>query len=549
MQTMRRHGFRLAAIIFVAFTLFGGVFVLSPDTADAAKGGGDTVPPVRSDGAPTGSLPSGTTSTTISLKTDEPATCRYATTPGVSYNRMKDTFADTGGTAHATTAGDLEDGRTYTYYTRCRDLARNANPDDYPIAFSVGPGGGSGGDDCGESSLHPSDSWSVPSGAPGLPSPLPTGSWRVVASPNVPPDPTQTFLDNNLRGVDAITTDDIWAVGDLNWYGHFDPLALHWDGRQWTVVPTPQAPLPQSRFHGVSGTASNDVWAVGNTYDPSYTVPGQTLIEHWDGAQWTLVPSPNPGGVVNELRAVAAVSASDAWAVGFCASDFYGSSTLILHWDGTSWTQVPSPNPDAETASNELYSVGAVAADDVWAVGRTYAGSAGAYAPLALHWDGATWSAIPTLTLNGGGYGSFFWSVSGSSASDVLAVGATAIPAGFEGGVNHRAFAARWDGTAWSQITDITFLHSPYLSTSSNFYGVSAVARDFAWVVGEDTGDAWIFRWDGTSLNEVQAPDLPWYNTLYAVDALSTDNAWAVGRFAIEGDPGAKTLTERYSVP
>jgi hypothetical protein len=42
------------------------------------------------------------------------------------------------------------------------------------------------------------------------------------------------------------------------------------------------------------------------------------------------------------LSAVDATSATDAWAVGGYSSGS-ASGTLILHWDGTAWTQVPSP--------------------------------------------------------------------------------------------------------------------------------------------------------------------------------------------------------------
>ncbi|HEV8595235.1 MAG TPA: hypothetical protein VGR51_06865 [Thermoplasmata archaeon] len=539
MQMMRGHVFRTVAIVLVALTLLGGVFVVSPDTADAAKGGGDTTPPVRSDGAPTGSLPSGTTSTTISLKTDEPATCRYATTAGIAFGRMRNGFSATGGTSHATTVGGLEDGNTYTFYVRCRDLARNANPDDYPITFSV-----RSEDDCGTPSTNAYEAWSAPAGTPGSPSSVPVGTWKAVASPSVESASPSITVDNTLQGIAAIGPDDVWAVGFANnpdgpQYS-IQTLALHWDGAGWSIVPTPNAPTDWSRLYGVAATSSNDVWAVGTSQDVAY-VPLRTLIQHWNGTEWSIVPSPSPGTVVNELRALAVVSANDAWAVGFCAG-WYRSSTVILHWDGAVWSRVPSPNPNAGFANNELYGIAAIAADDIWAVGVS-----GSYAPLALHWDGVAWTAVPTA--NGGGYGAFFRSVSGSSSGDVLAVGASVYPAGLEGGIRHLAFAARWDGTAWTQITDIALLDSGEYYSSSNFYGVSAVANDFAWVVGDASGDAWLFHWDGTSLREVPAPDLPWYNSLYAVDALSPDLAWAVGRYAIEGEPGTNTLTERYSVP
>lgn len=532
---------RFATVVVVASLWIGAVLVASPVVTEAGRSEGGT-PPVRSDGSPTGTLPAGTTSTTLSLKTDEAAMCRYATMSGVAYSRMKNTFSTTGGTSQATSVGGLEDGNTYTFYVRCRDSDRNANPDDYPIRFSI-----QSGDDCGAPSANAYGAWNAPVGTPDASS-WPAGTWKVVPSPSVESANPQITVDNTLQGIEAIAPDDIWAVGFANnpngpQYS-IQTLALHWDGSDWSIVATPNAPMDWNRLYGVAATSSDDVWAVGTSQDVAY-VPLRTLIQHWDGTAWSIVPSPSPGSVVNELRAVAAVSADDAWAVGFCAG-WYRSSTLILHWDGASWSRVPSPNPNAGFANNELYGIAAIAPDDIWAVGVTGTDTY-AYAPLALHWDGAAWTAIPTA--NGGGYGAFFRSVSGSASGDVLAVGASVYPAGFEGGIRHLAFAAHWDGAEWTPITDVSVLEPDEYYYSTNFYGVSAVANDFAWVVGEASGDAWLFHWDGTSLTEVPAPKLPWYNTLYAVDTLATDIAWVVGRFAIEGESGTKTLTEVYSVP
>jgi len=52
------------------------------------------------------------------------------------------------------------------------------------------------------------------------------------------------------------------------------------------------------------------------------------------------VPSPNPGGQNNSaLVDVSARSSSDAWAVGNIDSAHASELTLVLHWDGTSWSQ------------------------------------------------------------------------------------------------------------------------------------------------------------------------------------------------------------------
>src|SRR5205823_214991 len=87
----------------------------------------DTAPPVRSGGQPLGTLPAGTTQTTLALTTNEAATCRYSPSAGVAYDAMTQTFATTGATAHSTPVSGLVDGSSYAFYVRCLDTAANPN--------------------------------------------------------------------------------------------------------------------------------------------------------------------------------------------------------------------------------------------------------------------------------------------------------------------------------------------------------------------------------------------------------------------------------------
>ena len=114
-----------------------GIAVSSFSTILSFSGGALARTPVRSGGQPTGVLPATTSQTTLSLTTDENATCRYATTPGVAYSSMANTFSSTGGTAHSTLLTGLVSNSHYSYYVRCQDAAGNANSYDYVIAFTV----------------------------------------------------------------------------------------------------------------------------------------------------------------------------------------------------------------------------------------------------------------------------------------------------------------------------------------------------------------------------------------------------------------------------
>ena len=97
----------------------------------------DTTPPLLSNAQPSGTLTAGTTQTTLSVTSNENATCRNATTAGVAYGSMPNTFSTTGGTTHSTQVTGLVNGQSYSYYVRCQDSAGNANTADTAIGFSV----------------------------------------------------------------------------------------------------------------------------------------------------------------------------------------------------------------------------------------------------------------------------------------------------------------------------------------------------------------------------------------------------------------------------
>jgi hypothetical protein len=84
---------------------------------------------------------------------------------------------------------------------------------------------------------------------------------------------------------------------------------------------------------GVAVLAADNAWAVGSD---AGTNGGQTLVEHWNGAAWSVVPSPDPGAGGDFLTAVSAVSPTDIWAVGEYETGGQ-SKTLIVQWNGTTW--------------------------------------------------------------------------------------------------------------------------------------------------------------------------------------------------------------------
>jgi hypothetical protein len=352
-----------------------------------------------------------------------------------------------------------------------------------------------------------------------------SGNWQRVFSPNVS---GATQVTNQLLGIDAVSSNDLWAVGwsqDPNGPAYVKrTLIQHFNGQTWEIVgsPNPQKDI-DSVLHSVSAVSADDVWAVGGSHNGR--LPSRTLIEHWNGLMWTIIPSPSPDSQLNELRGVAALSANNVWAVGYRGGTKSETplETFILHWDGSSWTQVPSPNVPG--GANQLFGITALSANDIWAVG-----SAGG-APLAMHWNGSEWS-VTSLGVGSGLSTEKLTAVSGGASNDVWAVGDA------KGIFSNQTFATmrHWDGVRWSEKTCRAASASNPPDNyegggpDAYFTGVAAAATNDVWAVGVHGSGPMILHWDGRAWTAVTHPRaFPNAATLRAVTTSSGGSAWSVG--------------------
>lgn len=346
-----------------------------------------------------------------------------------------------------------------------------------------------------------------------------TAPFYVVPSPNM------GSAENILRGVFARSSTDIWAVGEYAGASNIrGTLIEHWDGAQWVITPSPSQGSNDNRLYGVSATAPDDAWAVGYA-------GAQTLIEHWNGSQWQVAPAPAANG---GLFGVVALSTSNVWAVGNV-----DGRAFTEQWNGTQWSIVATPDPGAGSSSN-LYGVSALSSSDMWAVGYFYdAGST--QRTLALHWDGLQWSVVPTP--NVGNNPSRLNAVYGMANGDAWA-------AGFYNDASQgpRTLIEHWDGAQW-QITP-----SPNNGTDYNYlFGISGDHSGNVWAVGyyySTTATYYrtlVERWDGTQWSIYpSANNSPTSSYLYAVSALPSGELWAAGYFHNPGTSTYQTLVERY---
>src|SRR5712692_7285487 len=189
----------------------------------------------------------------------------------------------------------------------------------------------------------------------------------------------------------------------------------------WSVVTSPNAGTV-NELHAVASVSANDVWAVGEASQ-------QTLTEHWNGHMWRVVPSPNVAGS-DGLFGVAAVSAKDVWAVGRVNT---AAPPLIEHWNGTRWRVVKAP-----AQAGFLDASAAVSANDVWAVGE-FLNASHVFQTLVERWNGHKWSVVPSP--NGGTQNNQLSGVAAVSAGNVWAVGE------FITGSNVQSLIEHWNGS------------------------------------------------------------------------------------------------------
>src|SRR4051812_37928804 len=189
--------------------------------------------------------------------------------------------------------------------------------------------------------------------------------------------------DNLLNGVSASSPTDAWAVGSLCCSmrnSGTGALTEHWDGRAWTALPGPDARFQDEILNAVADISPSDAWAVGTVKRSGYN-NGTPLILHWNGSSWQYIAPPS--GVTGVLRAVSSDMLGGAWAVG---DDGHGHP-LALRCDVTACAGVSVPQGGSVS---RLRGITAFAQNDVWTVGDS------GNMTLVVHWDGASWSVVPS---------------------------------------------------------------------------------------------------------------------------------------------------------
>lgn len=358
----------------------------------------------------------------------------------------------------------------------------------------------------------------------GAANPVPvTGTWARVTSPNVP------ATNNGLSSVACPSASDCWGVGySASQQGSTESTLIeNWNGTDWSIVPSPNASgLPVSGLDSVACLSDADCWAVGAATTPS-TLSSIALIENWNGIDWSVVPSPH---VANDsLNAVTCLSSSDCWAVG---SDATNSPTpfaepLIEQWDGLQWSTVNAPNfvVGGHDVPTPLVGVACSSQNACWAVGNAGIGvppDVSFDTPVFEYWNGITWS------IESSGTNASLTGITCVSGSDCWAVGSQFT--GANGAT--QTLADQWNGTTWSTVESA----NSGTSADNGLSGVSCSSETTCWAVGTvaPTGSpatTLAERWNGTSWSIIPSADgsAGDNSNLQSVACADTSDCWSVG--------------------
>ncbi|MDX3745659.1 hypothetical protein [Streptomyces sp. AK08-02] len=226
-----------------------------------------------------------------------------------------------------------------------------------------------------------------------------------------------TLSDNSvLFDIASVGPDAAWAVGVQYVNGVGQGVILRWDGSTWQQQSTPDVP-ETGVWHAVDAVSAHDVWAYG------WDQQGETLA-HYDGKRWTRTPLPAdqafgfaklaavPGKVwlvsdtaINSyahgvwqstplkggvfVNAIEARSSHDVWAVGQFAYAGRPGRSVLMHWDGRSWTETAPAGSDLVVSA-----VYQESARSVWITALTPYNEDEPQQTKVLHWNGRTWRDV-----------------------------------------------------------------------------------------------------------------------------------------------------------
>jgi hypothetical protein len=296
----------------------------------------------------------------------------------------------------------------------------------------------------------------------------------------------------------------------------------------WVIAQAPQ-PTGGGGLEGVSCPTVTMCLAVGHQNAGPFTEPDGPLAELWNGTAWTIQPTPSPAGFqYGVFNAVSCSSAAFCMAVGRAYSSPDTNRTFAEAWNGATWTIEPTPTPGA---GGHLDSVACTSCTAV-GIQLVTIGTNGAWHTLAEHWDGSKWTIQPTPN-PGGGDQTTLDAVSCTQTSFCVAAGSDAD----KSGETQYAFSANWNGTTWTAKTApyLTGTNGDYLTGITCFTRKDCIAAGNTQTINAQYTTL-VDQWNGSSWTTLPSPAVPAGAAYFEIRSSSCANPTAcaaVGGYTI----------------
>ena len=206
-------------------------------------------------------------------------------------------------------------------------------------------------------------------------------SWSVQSSPN-----PSSSLGAGLNGIACGSLRSCFAVGVFATATEpLRTLVLHWNGTQWGTLPSVN-PTSSSVLNNIACPSVRSCFAVGNYTQGATPRP---FVEHWNGTVWGTLPSLSPNGSTGAtFTNVACPAVRSCFAVG-SYSTASAHRNLVEHYNGAAWSLQPNVTLAGAT-STSLNGIACPTTTSCFAVGNPSANR-----NSVEHWNGSAWGNLP----------------------------------------------------------------------------------------------------------------------------------------------------------
>ena len=344
--------------------------------------------------------------------------------------------------------------------------------------------------------------------------------WHIVPTPTLAPD-------NALSSLAVVGKGLAWAAGVEGYSSDGaaagGPLILRWNGSRWS-----RSRLPgswQGGMAAVAASSASNAWALGMNASAMKIAH----LLHWNGHGWQSVALPNIGGSINADVNLAAAPSGRAW----ISTDTGAPSTELFTWNGLTWKAQSYP---CAYWGCGIFQITARTGTDTWAVGN-YVKTDGSGGPLALHWTGRSWAttAVPFVKFG------YLTSVFAASATNAWAVGAVF--------GSSTMLLYHWDGTAWHRMRTPAGLTQPFAGESARITGDAA---GHLWIYGFGmtmSNQASYLRYNGQSWSMTHDAPVAGQNRAIVRGVAvvpRTQAVWSVGVGILSAAPHGRARIELY---